>query len=145
MVGGSVAAELSASIRRAYRTVGAEPPDPLRWDQIRHIADTAHKPRRNQPGRRLETPGQARRRGDIDIAMIDVAHEAALRCPDGSGREKAETSGLATRRRTPGRPQTKHPQRKRGNPPGRTRQPAGPRQAVRCSRRRRRASIRCAG
>ena len=64
----------------AARSTAPEPPDPLRWDQIRQIADTAHKPRRNQPGRRLETPGQARRRGDVDIAMIAVAHEASLRC-----------------------------------------------------------------
>ena len=64
----------------ADRGRAPEPPDPLRWHQIRQIADNAHKPRRNQPGRRLETPGQAQRRGDIDIAMIAVAHEASLRC-----------------------------------------------------------------
>ncbi len=51
----------------------------LRWNDIQHIADTAHEPRRNQPGGRAETPGQARQRGDEDVAMAAVAHDAALR------------------------------------------------------------------
>ncbi|WP_419923970.1 site-specific integrase [Candidatus Poriferisocius sp.] len=57
-----------------------EGPDPLRWSQIRQIADTAHQPRRNQPGGRLETATRARRRGGIEIALIAVAHDASLRC-----------------------------------------------------------------
>ncbi len=52
---------------------------PLRWDDIQQIADSAYEPRRNQPGRRTETPDQARQRADIDVAMITVAHDAALR------------------------------------------------------------------
>ena len=51
----------------------------LRWNDIEHIADTAHTPRRNQPGGRTETPDQAEQRGDTDIAMAAVAHDAALR------------------------------------------------------------------
>ena len=51
----------------------------LRWSDIEHIADTAHTPRRNQPGGRTETPDQADRRGDTDVAMAAVAHDAALR------------------------------------------------------------------
>ncbi len=53
---------------------------PLRWEHAMRIADTAHRPRRNQPGGRLETPQQARRRAEIDIALVVAAHDAALRC-----------------------------------------------------------------
>lgn len=52
---------------------------PLRWSQIQRIADTAHKPRYNQPGGRAESPPQARQRANADIAMVTVAHDAALR------------------------------------------------------------------
>ena len=67
--------------RAAARGRAHEQPEPLRWHHICQIADTAHQPRRNQPGRRLETATQARRRGDTDIALIAVAHDASLRCP----------------------------------------------------------------
>ena len=53
--------------------------DPLSWAHVMRIADTAHLPRRNQPGGRLETPEQAQRRALCDIAMACVAHDAALR------------------------------------------------------------------
>ena len=43
------------------------------------IADAAIRPRCNRPGGRTETPGQTRRRADVDIAMICVAHDALLR------------------------------------------------------------------
>ena len=32
---------------------------PLRWSHIQRVADTAHNPRCNQPGRRTESPHQA--------------------------------------------------------------------------------------
>ncbi|WP_420618873.1 hypothetical protein [Candidatus Poriferisocius sp.] len=64
----------------AARTSAPEPPDPLRWHHICQIIGTAHQPRRNQPGRRFETTAQARSRGDTDIAMIAVAHDASLGC-----------------------------------------------------------------
>ncbi|WP_419845613.1 hypothetical protein [Candidatus Poriferisocius sp.] len=64
----------------AARSGAPDPPDPLRWHHICQIIDTAHKPRRNLPGKRLETASQARHRGDIDIAMIAVAHDASLGC-----------------------------------------------------------------
>ncbi len=51
----------------------------LRWSDIEHIADTAHSPRRNQPGGRTETPCQAEQRAGKDVAMVAVAHDAALR------------------------------------------------------------------
>lgn len=63
----------------AARRSAPEPPDPLRWHHICQIADSAHRPRPNRPGGRQETAGQARRRGDADIAMIAVAHDALLR------------------------------------------------------------------
>lgn len=53
---------------------------PLRWEHIQCIVASARTPRRNQPGGRFEMPGQAQRRGSIDIAMITLAHDAALRC-----------------------------------------------------------------
>lgn len=43
--------------------------DPLCKSHIERIIAAAHKPRSNQPGGRLETHEQARRRGDTDIAM----------------------------------------------------------------------------
>ncbi|WP_419851368.1 tyrosine-type recombinase/integrase [Candidatus Poriferisocius sp.] len=55
---------------------------PLRWRHILEIIDSAHKPRRNQPGGRAETPEQAARRAEFDIAMIALAHDAALRCSE---------------------------------------------------------------
>ncbi len=57
----------------------AKQASPLRWCHIQRIADTAHNPRRNQPGGRIENPHQARQRANADIAMITVAHDAALR------------------------------------------------------------------
>lgn len=55
---------------------------PLRQHHINQITLTAHKPRRNRPGGRLETAEQARTRGDLDIAMITVAYDAALRASE---------------------------------------------------------------
>ncbi|WP_419926733.1 tyrosine-type recombinase/integrase [Candidatus Poriferisocius sp.] len=53
---------------------------PLRWDCICAILKSAYIPRNNQPGGRLETPQQAQQRAKIGIAMVTVAHNAALRC-----------------------------------------------------------------
>lgn len=53
--------------------------DPLLWAHALRMIDTAHLPRRNQPGGRLETPEQAEKRALFDIAMICVSHDAALR------------------------------------------------------------------
>lgn len=55
---------------------------PLRWEHIQRIVATAHIPRRNQPGGRLETHEQAQQRASINIAMIALAHDAALRCSE---------------------------------------------------------------
>ena len=70
----------SLARQAAARGRAREQPDPLRWHHICQIADHAHKPRRNQPGGHLETPSQARRRAEVDIALIAVAHDASLRC-----------------------------------------------------------------
>lgn len=56
--------------------------DPLLWTQVEQIAETAHMPRHNQPGGRLETTEQAWRRAQCDIAIAAVAHDAALRCSE---------------------------------------------------------------
>ena len=53
---------------------------PLRWSHIQRIADTAHQPRNNQPGGRTENADQAQQRAKVDIAMVAVTHDAALRC-----------------------------------------------------------------
>ena len=53
--------------------------DPLLWAHALRIIDTAHLPRRNQPGGRLETPEQAEKRALFDIALVCIAHDAALR------------------------------------------------------------------
>ena len=56
--------------------------DPLRSHHIKQIIGAAPAPRRSQPGGRLETPEQARKRADIDIAMLVLAHNALLRCSE---------------------------------------------------------------
>ncbi len=55
---------------------------PLRWSHIERIIDTAHLPRHNQPRGRVETAEQAAQRALLDIAMIALAHDAALRCSE---------------------------------------------------------------
>ena len=55
---------------------------PLRQHHVELICDAAFEPRRNQPGGRLETPGQAAQRAVVDIAMVAVAHNALLRCSE---------------------------------------------------------------
>lgn len=55
---------------------------PLRWSDIERIIDTAHTPRHNRPGGGVETPEQAGQRALVDIAMIALAHDAALRCSE---------------------------------------------------------------
>ena len=55
---------------------------PLRWHHIRLIADAARKPRPAQPGGRQETAEQAALRGEVDIAMVAVAHDASLRASE---------------------------------------------------------------
>ena len=54
----------------------------LRWEHILLIEAAAYVPRRNQPGGRLETPEQARRRAYMDIALAAVGHNGALRCSE---------------------------------------------------------------
>ena len=56
--------------------------DGLRWCDILLIINCAYTPRHNQPGGRLETPEQAVRRAEVEIALIVVAHDAALRCSE---------------------------------------------------------------
>lgn len=56
--------------------------EPLRQHHIDQIAITARDQRRNQPGGRIETAEQARLRGDLDIAMVLVAYDAALRASE---------------------------------------------------------------
>ncbi len=66
----------------AERGVAARQADPLRAEHIEQIIGSAPAPRHNQPGGRLETPEQAKRRADVDIAMVVVAHNGALRCSE---------------------------------------------------------------
>lgn len=54
----------------------------LRWQEIVRIIEVAYTPRCNQPGGRQETAEQAAQRAILDIAMICVAHDAALRCSE---------------------------------------------------------------
>ena len=70
-----------AGLKRRAAENGHRPrqADPLCQSHIDQIIDTAHRPRRNQPGGRQETPQQAEERALYDIAMIAVAHNAALR------------------------------------------------------------------
>ena len=71
----------------------------LTAEALAAIRATAHRPRTG-PGRRTETAGQARRRGDMDVAIVTVMRDALLRrseaaaltwadverYPDGTGR-----------------------------------------------------------
>ena len=66
--------------RAAAQGRGPKQADPLRRTHIQQMIAVAHLPRRNQPGGRLETPGQARKRAETDIAMIIIAYDALLRC-----------------------------------------------------------------
>ena len=73
-----------SGLRRKAADAGYVPKqaDPLRLHHIDQIADTAFKPRRNQPGGRLETPKQAQRRALVDIALVMVAYDGLLRCSE---------------------------------------------------------------
>ena len=75
---------LLSGLKRLTGRAGNTPKqaDPLRWIHILEIIDSAYKPRCNQPGGRQESPEQAARRAVTDIAMICVAHDAALRCSE---------------------------------------------------------------
>ncbi len=66
----------------AERGITARQAGPLRREHIRRIAAAAPTPRHNQPGGRLETPAQARKRADTDIAMLAVGRDALLRCSE---------------------------------------------------------------
>ncbi len=55
---------------------------PLRRCDIAKIAVAIREPRNNKPGGRRETSQQAQARGDIDIAMIYLAYDAALRASE---------------------------------------------------------------
>ena len=65
--------------REGHRTRQAEP---LRRHHIDQIVLTARERRNNQPGGRPETAEQAWLRGDLDIAMISIAYDAALRASE---------------------------------------------------------------
>ncbi|WP_420431798.1 tyrosine-type recombinase/integrase [Candidatus Poriferisocius sp.] len=66
----------------AERGVATRQAQGLRWERILLIEAAAPASRRNQPGGRLETPQQARKRADTDIAMAAVGHNGALRCSE---------------------------------------------------------------
>ena len=74
--------ELLAGLNRTCAAEGctARQAAPSRWSHIERIIDTAHNPRHNRPGGRVETAEQAAQRSRVDIAMIALAHDAALRC-----------------------------------------------------------------
>lgn len=76
--------DLLSGLARQAAAQGISPRQaaPLRWSDIRRIVEVAHQPRRNQPGGHQETAEQAARRAVTDIAMICVAHDAALRCSE---------------------------------------------------------------
>ncbi len=85
----------------AERGVTTRQASPLRWEHVQQVAYAAPAPRRNQPGGRLESRDQAQKRADIDIAMVAVAHDAALRCAEllaltWGDFERPEGEGLAT-------------------------------------------------
>ena len=73
--------QVLAGLRRLAVDDGYAPKqsDPLRWHHIKLIIHAAPAPRPNQPGGRLETAQQAAQRAVTDIALICVAHDAALR------------------------------------------------------------------
>lgn len=72
---------LLAGLCRIFAAEGITPKQAgaLRWEAIKRIIATAEIPRHNQPGGRIESPEQAQRRAEIDIAIIALAHDAALR------------------------------------------------------------------
>lgn len=76
--------QLIAGLKRKGADHGITPQQaaPLRWQEIQRIVRVAYEPRCNQPGGRIETPEQAAHRANVDIAMICVAHDAALRCSE---------------------------------------------------------------
>lgn len=73
-----------SGLRRQAAEAGYVPRQaaPLRFHHVEQIADAAFEPRRNQPGGRLETAGQAARRALVDIALVSVAHDGLLRCSE---------------------------------------------------------------
>ncbi len=75
---------LMAGLNRTCVAKGCTPrqAESLRWGDIERIIETAHLPRHNRPGGGVETPEQARQRALVDIAMIALAHDAALRCSE---------------------------------------------------------------
>lgn len=74
---------LAGLVRHAVeRGITARQADPLRAEHIGRIIGAASTSRRNQPGGRLETPEQAQKRANIDIAMVVVAHDGLLRCSE---------------------------------------------------------------
>ncbi len=74
--------KLMAGLNRTCVAKGCTPQqaNSLRWSDIERIIHTAHNPRHNRPGGRVETVEQAAQRSRVDIAMIALAHDAALRC-----------------------------------------------------------------
>ncbi|MCQ3808249.1 MAG: tyrosine-type recombinase/integrase [Acidimicrobiaceae bacterium] len=76
--------ELLDGINRTCAAQGctARQAAPSRWSHIERIIDTAHHPRHNRPGGRVETAEQAAQRARVDIAMITLAHDAAMRCSE---------------------------------------------------------------
>ncbi len=76
--------ELLAGLNRTCVAEGCTPRQatPSRWRDIERIINTAHLPRHNQPGGAVETAEQAEQRARFDIAMIALAHDAALRCSE---------------------------------------------------------------
>ena len=73
--------QLMAGLNRTCVAEGCTPrqAEPLRWEDIERIIETAHLPRRNRPGGGIETHEQAGQRALVDIAMTALAHDAALR------------------------------------------------------------------
>ena len=73
---------LLAGLKRMAADRGVTPRQaaPLRQSHIERIVEAAFEPRNNQPGGRKETPEQARQRALVDIALIILAYDAALRC-----------------------------------------------------------------
>ena len=73
--------QFMAGLNRTCAAKGCTPRQaaPLRWRHIERIIETAHMPRHNQPGGGIENPEQAGKRARADIAMIALAHDAALR------------------------------------------------------------------
>ena len=97
----------ASALRGIARTIGAAQRQaaPLTAEGLAAIRATAHLPRRGKGGS-LETPGFARRRGLVDVAIASVIRDGLLRVSEAAALAWADVSpaadgtGVATIRRS---------------------------------------------